>query len=56
MCLQVEKPVQKKAVLILENGQRFHGLSFGSATSIGGEVGNSNLDSIVQIFQYSILL
>jgi carbamoylphosphate synthase small subunit len=40
MCLSTTKPDEKKrATLILENGQRLSGFSFGSATSIGGEVG-----------------
>ena len=33
-------PVEKaKATLVLQNGQRFQGYSFGAKVSIGGEVG-----------------
>ena len=45
MCIVTEKPTEpkKKAKLILENGETFSGFSFGSPTSVGGEVGKLKL-------------
>ena len=41
MCLHSpnQKKIKKKATLILEDGTKFEGFSFGADKSVGGEIG-----------------